>query len=59
MIYNINGLFVISSRGVWLPGVYATKEAAQFAFQFDYETLKQLREKSSGAITSSMLKDKN
>lgn len=28
-----NDQVVISSKGVWLPGIYATEAAARFAFQ--------------------------
>lgn len=36
--------YVISSRGGWLPGVYATARAARWAFRFDDATLVRLRD---------------
>lgn len=37
--------FVISSRGSWLPGSYATKAAARWAYQFANETLQRLHDR--------------
>jgi hypothetical protein len=34
--------FVISSHGMWLPGVYETRQAASYAFQFSNEQLADL-----------------
>jgi hypothetical protein len=39
VIYPVDGGFVISSNGSWLPGSYATKEAARWAYQFSDEDL--------------------
>jgi hypothetical protein len=43
------GDYVISSRGRWLPGSYATQAAARWAFQFRDETLAALCRKINGA----------
>lgn len=57
MIHEVKGEFVISSRGVWLPGVYKTKEAARYAFQFDDSVLIELQKSAgTGSITLEMLK---
>ncbi len=41
--------FVISSGGMWLPGVYATERAARYAFQFtDVELLELNATRSVG-----------
>lgn len=40
-----NGLYVISSRQVWKPGVYATEGAARYAFRFDDEILQSIQDK--------------
>jgi hypothetical protein len=46
MIYQINGGgFVISSRRCWLPGVYATRAAAWYAFRFTTAELQDLAER--------------
>ena len=43
VIYETDdGEYVISSRGVWLPGVYADLKAARWAYQFPNITLEQL-----------------
>lgn len=43
MIYQTGpDSFVISSGGMWLPGVYATERAARWAFQFTDEELLEL-----------------
>ena len=43
MIYYIRvEEYVISSRGSWLPGVYADTKAARWAYQFSHVTLAQL-----------------
>jgi hypothetical protein len=34
--------YVISSGGMWLPGIYATKQAARAAFQLDTAALQRL-----------------
>ncbi len=44
MIYpSIDGGFVISSGGTWLPGVYEDRRAANFAFRLSSEKLEHLR----------------
>lgn len=42
MIYPVDDGFVISSGGVWLPGVYATERAARYAFRFSNEDLERI-----------------
>lgn len=42
MIYPVEGGFVISSRGMWLPGVYADERAARYAFRFSNEELDRI-----------------
>lgn len=44
MIYKVKNSYVISSRGVWLPGVYDTRKTAKYASQFTYQQLAQLEE---------------
>lgn len=51
MIHEVNGQFVISAYGVWLPGVYDSERAARYAFRFDYETLKATRDAVEQPIT--------
>lgn len=41
-IHPVDGGYVISSRGAWLPGVYATERAARYAFRFSNEELADL-----------------
>ena len=45
MIHQVGDSFVIASKGGWLPGSYAAKEAARYAFQFPDETLVELRDR--------------
>ncbi len=50
MIYELGtGGFVISNRGGWLPGVYATRAAARYAFQFSDEDLSALNDERNAA----------
>lgn len=42
-IHKYEGNFVIASQGVWLPGVYESTEAANYAFQFPDEVLSALQ----------------
>lgn len=44
MIYQTDNSFVISSRQVWLPGSYADKRAANYAFRFPDEVLQRLQD---------------
>lgn len=45
MIYETEaGGFVISSHQAWMPGVYADRRAANYAFRFLDETLGALME---------------
>jgi hypothetical protein len=34
--------YTISSGGAWLPGIYATRAAAQYAFRLDTAVLQRL-----------------
>lgn len=58
MIHNVNGTYVISAYGVWLPGAYDSQRAARYAFRFDYETLKKVRDSAgpSRLITFDLLR---
>lgn len=38
-----SGEFVVSSRGVWLPGCYESERAAKYALRFDELTLHGLQ----------------
>jgi hypothetical protein len=43
MIYgNDEDGYTISSGGAWLPGIYATRAAAQYAFRLDTAVLQRL-----------------
>lgn len=60
MVYFVEGHYVISSGGLWLPGVYMTRAAAYFAFQFPSRTLARLTKRicrGQGAITIDDLKN--
>jgi hypothetical protein len=37
--------YVISSRQVWLPGIYDSERAARYAFRFDDPTLAALNDR--------------
>jgi hypothetical protein len=41
------GDYVISSRGMWLPGTYDSERTARFAFRFSDETLARIRDEVS------------
>lgn len=43
-IYQIDGGYVISDNGTWLPGVYADVVAASRAFKFDPARLQELQD---------------
>ncbi len=49
--------YVISSRHVWIPGVYDKRSTAQFAFQFKDEELRKLQDSinPNEVITKEML----
>lgn len=59
MIREVNGHFVISSRGAWVPGCYADWRAARYAFLFSDVDLQRLQDtvNPDGVITLSMLQD--
>ena len=57
-IYEVAGEYVISSHHVWLPGVYETRKAANYAFRFSDEELQKLQDSiSPKAITFEMLQE--
>jgi hypothetical protein len=37
--------YLISSRGMWLPGVYESERAARYAFRFPDAVLQELTER--------------
>lgn len=48
MIYEArNGTFTISSRRVWLPGVYESRRAARYAFRLPDQTLQRLQDEAN------------
>jgi hypothetical protein len=52
-----DGTYCISSHRVWMPGVYESKKAARYAFQFDEAILRRLQNESGeGVITLEALK---
>ncbi len=56
-----DGLFTISAQGVWLPGCYESKRAANFAFRISDEAKARLRDNAclnnDGVITWQDIKD--
>lgn len=40
--HNVNGVWTISSRGVWLPGMFATRRAARAAYRLSDANLAAL-----------------
>lgn len=51
MIWAVDGEFVISSGGgVWLPGVYESREAARLALLLPALTLQQLQLRANGRM---------
>lgn len=42
MIYEIENGFVISAYGMWLPGAFDTRRAANYAFRFPNEKLYEI-----------------
>lgn len=49
-IYEVEGQFVISSNQVWVPGCYATKRAANYAFRFKNEDLSRLQDAANKRV---------
>tara|TARA_R100001039_G_C1801494_1_gene78055 strand:+ start:230 stop:469 length:240 start_codon:yes stop_codon:yes gene_type:complete len=47
MIQKVDDGYVISSRGVWLPGVYESEKAARVAFMLSDAVLASLQEKAN------------
>lgn len=58
MIQEVDGMFVISSHRVWLPGVYDSRRAARYAFRFKDSDLDALQQSvnPNGVITFEMLR---
>jgi hypothetical protein len=48
-IYPLSEGFVISEHGSWIPGAYASFEAAEAAFEFDDDTLAALQARANAA----------
>jgi hypothetical protein len=44
MIDEVNGQYVISSHGVWLPGCFESRYAANLAFRLPDTTLQALQD---------------
>lgn len=44
MIHETAGGFVISTRDMWLPGIYETERAARFAFRMNPDQMNDLWE---------------
>lgn len=52
MIHKVEGVFVISSHEVWLPGHYADERAAKYAFRLPTKALQELQDgKNAGDRT--------
>ncbi len=51
VIYPVDNGYIISSGGVWLPGVYASERAARYAFRFSYDDLVRIHASRGGAGT--------
>lgn len=49
MIYPVDSGFVISSQSVWMPGVYANRRAANYAFRFSDDELQALQDRENAA----------
>lgn len=47
MIHELENDFVVSSNGMWIAGVYATKRAAHYAFRFDNYQLQKLQDEKN------------
>lgn len=43
-IRKVDDVFVISSRGTWVPGCYESERAANYAFRFDDQVLHRLQD---------------
>ena len=46
-MYFVNGSYVIAEDGVWLPGSYESKEAADAAYDMPDRALAQLQERKN------------
>jgi hypothetical protein len=49
-IHHIHDSYVIASHGVWLPGCYATRQAARYAFRFAYDRLQALQRQANARV---------
>jgi hypothetical protein len=58
-IFPVNGHFVISSGGTWIPGAYEDERTAKYAFRFPDQVLRELQESvnPNGVITFTMLQE--
>uniref|UniRef100_UPI003F8843F2 hypothetical protein n=1 Tax=Methylobacterium sp. NMS12 TaxID=3079766 RepID=UPI003F8843F2 len=61
-VRQVDNGFSVSDQGVWLPGLYATEDAARKAAQMPSETLQALQDRKNeeaggtgGVITSADL----
>lgn len=59
-IHEEGGHYLISSHQCWMPGVYESREAAQFAFEFCDDLLVRMRDNAiqtnDGIITMAAMK---
>lgn len=46
-ITKVNGGYVASSRGVWIPGVFEDERTARFAFRLPDAVLHQLQQEAN------------
>jgi len=46
-IKQVDGGFVISSGGTWLPGVYEDERTARYAFRLPAEVLQRLQDEAN------------
>lgn len=61
-VYPVEGGFVVADHGGWLPGFFATEQAARRAAEMPYEVLQALQDRKNdeaggagGVITDSDL----
>lgn len=46
-VHQVDDHFVISAQHCWMPGAYATREAAELAFEFCEDELVELRDRAN------------
>ncbi|MBP1183546.1 hypothetical protein JOE48_005510 [Methylobacterium sp. PvR107] len=46
-VYPVDNGFLVSDQGVWLPGLYATEDAARKAAQMPSETLQAIQDRKN------------